>query len=233
MQKLGIVGGTGPESTVDYYQSIISKYQEKTGNKEDLPELLIHSINMYKIFALLENGDTEGLAKYLADSVRTLEKAGADFVVLTANTSHIVFEQVQQQVGVPMISIVEETFNRAEELGLDKIGLLGTKFTMESDFFQKPFTAAAKNIVVPNLAEQQYLHEKIVDELEKGVVNEETKREFLELVAKMVERDGIEGLILGCTELPLIFNPEDLDIPQLNTTEIHVKKIIETMFSEE
>ncbi|TWT13259.1 aspartate/glutamate racemase family protein [Planomicrobium sp. CPCC 101079] len=232
MQKLGIIGGTGPESTVDYYQSIISEYQEKAGSSEDLPELLINSINMYKIFALLENNQTEGLADYLTEAVRMLEKAGADFVVLTANTSHIVFEQVQQRVEVPMISIVEETYNRTKELGLEKIGLFGTKFTMENDFFQKPFLAGGKTIVVPEPAEQQYLHEKIVSELEKGVVEEETKQAFLGIVAKMVERDGIEGLILGCTELPLIFKPEDLAIPQLNTTEIHIKKIIEAMFSE-
>ncbi|PSL40192.1 aspartate racemase [Planomicrobium soli] len=233
MRKLGIVGGTGPESTVDYYQSIISKYQEKAGNKEDLPELLINSINMYKIFTLLENGQTKELADYLTESVKTLEKAGADFVVLTANTSHIVFEQVQQQVSVPMISIVEETYKRTEELGLEKIGLLGTKFTMENDFFQKPFLAGDKTIIVPASNEQQFFHEKIVSELEKGIVDEKTKKAFLGLVAKMIERDGIEGLILGCTELPLIFKPEDLAIPQLNTTEIHVKKIIEVMFDEE
>ncbi|TWT27174.1 aspartate/glutamate racemase family protein [Planomicrobium sp. CPCC 101110] len=232
MKKLGIVGGTGPESTVDYYQSIISKYQEKAGSSEDLPELLINSINMYKIFSLLEANQTEGLADYLTESVRTLEKAGADFVVLTANTAHIVFDKVQERVNVPMISIVEETYNRTEELGLGKIGLLGTKFTMENDFFQKPFHAGAKTIVVPEPEEQQYFHEKIVSELEKGVVEEGTKKDFLELAAKMVERDGIEGLILGCTELPLIFKPEDLEIPQLNTTEIHVKKIIEVMFDE-
>lgn len=232
MRKLGIVGGTGPESTIDYYQSIITKYQEKVGNKEELPELLINSINMYKIFALLENGQTEELADYLTEAVRTLEKAGADFVVLTANTAHIVFDQVQQRASVPMISIVDETYKRTEGLGLEKIGLLGTKFTMENDFFQKPFLAGGKTIIVPTADEQQYLHEKIVNELEQGIVETETKQEFLDLVAKMTERDGIDGLILGCTELPLIFKPEDLAIPQLNTTEIHVKKIIDVMFSE-
>ncbi|WKA54592.1 aspartate/glutamate racemase family protein [Planococcus shixiaomingii] len=232
MRKLGFVGGTGPESTMDYYQLIISKYQEKTGNNEELPELLINSINMYKIFALLEDGKTEELADYLTEAVQTLEKAGADFVVLTANTAHIVFDQVQQRVNVPMISMVEETYNHTKEMGLGKIGLLGTKFTMENDFFQKPFLAGEKTVVVPNPSEQQYLHKKIVDELEKGIVEDETKQGFLDLVEKMIERDEIEGLILGCTELPLIFKPEDLAIPQLNTTEIHVKKIIEMMFSE-
>ena len=232
MQKLGMIGGTGPESTIDYYQSIITKYQEKRGTKEELPELFIHSINMYKIFQLLDNGKTDELITYLTEAVRSLERAGADFVVLAANTSHIVFEEVQQQSRVPMISIVEETVRQAEEQGLRKIGLLGTKFTMENDFFKNPFISGQKEVVVPEEQEQQYIHQKTVDELEKGIVNPDTKKEFLAIVNRMVERDNIEGIVLGCTEFPMIFKPEDLAIPQLNTTEIHVNKIVETIFME-
>jgi aspartate racemase len=114
MQKVGIVGGMGPESTVDYYQSIISKFQAKKGSQEDLPELFINSINMYKMFNLLIKGQTKELINYLADAVQRLENIGSDFVVISANTPHIVFEQVQQRVKVPMISIVEETYIKAE-----------------------------------------------------------------------------------------------------------------------
>ncbi|WP_458413252.1 aspartate/glutamate racemase family protein [Schinkia sp. CFF1] len=137
MKKVGIVGGMGPESTVDYYQSVIMKFQEKIGSKEELPELYINSINMYKMFKLLMNGQTVELINYLTDAVRKLEIVGADFVVMSANTPHIVFEQIQQKVQLPMISIVEETFLKAQELGLERIGLIGTKFTMENDFFLK------------------------------------------------------------------------------------------------
>jgi aspartate racemase len=232
MQKVGIVGGMGPESTVDYYQSIISKFQEKIGNKEELPELFINSINMYKMFNLLMNGKTEELINYLAEAVQNLEKIGCDFVVMSANTPHIVFEQVQQKVQIPMISIVEETYKKADELGLERIGLLGTKFTMESDFFKKPFISNQKDIIMPNQSEQEYIHKKIVEELENGIVNNETKKEFLNIVTQMINRDDIQGIILGCTELPMLIKNEDLNIHQLNTIEIHVNKIVDTIFKD-
>lgn len=227
MKKLGMIGGTGPESTVDYYQSIISRFQEDTGSKESLPELLIYSINMYKIFDLLQNNQEEELAEYLAAAVLSLERAGADFAVISANTPHIVFDKVQQKVNIPMISIVEESYRTAHQLEIHKIGLLGTKFTMENDFFKEPFMANGKEIFVPNEQDQQFIHEKIVKELERGIVNEETKKEFLVIAERMIEQHDIEGLILGCTELPMIFKPQDLDIPQLNTVEIHVAKIVD------
>lgn len=230
MKKVGIVGGMGPESTIDYYQSIISKFQEKAGSKEELPELFINSINMYKMFNLLMNGKTKALINYLAEAVHTLEKVGSDFVVMSANTPHIVFEEVQQEVQLPMISIVEETYINAQEMGLEKIGLIGTKFTMENDFFKKPFLSHNKEIVVPNQSEQQYIHRKIVEELENGIVNNETKMEFLNIIDQMMNRDNIQGVILGCTELPMLIQNEDLTIHLLNTTEIHVNKIVDTIF---
>ncbi|MDN7245300.1 amino acid racemase [Planococcus shenhongbingii] len=232
MRKLGLIGGTGPESTVDYYQAIIAKYQEKTGNNEELPEFLINSINMYKIFELLEKGKTEDLTDYLALAVLALEKAGAEYAVLTANTAHIVFEEVQKEVGIPLISIVEETARTADKMKLEKIGLLGTKFTMENDFFPQIFAAAQKEIVVPNQQEQDFIHEKIVEELEKGIVEPETKDAFLKIVSRMAEQNGIQGVILGCTELPMLIKPEDSAIPQMNTTEIHVEAIVEAMLRE-
>ncbi|WP_223067071.1 aspartate/glutamate racemase family protein [Paenibacillus caui] len=230
MKKVGIIGGTGPESTVDYYQSIISKYQEKIGSKEDLPELFINSINMYKIFHLLMNGQTQELINYLTDAVQKLESVGADFVVFTGNTPHIVFEQVQEKVQVPMINMVEETYLKAKELSLEKIGLIGTKFTMENDFFKKPFISHNIEMVVPNQSEQEYIHRKIVEELENGIVNNDTKKGFLNIIEQMTDRDGIQAVILGCTEIPMLIKNEDLNIHSLNTAEIHINKIIDTIF---
>lgn len=232
MKKVGIVGGMGPESTVDYYQSVITKFQEKIGSKEELPELFINSINMYKMFKLLMNGQTVELINYLTDAVRKLEIVGADFVVMSANTPHIVFEQIQQKVHLPMISIVEETFLKAQELGLEKIGLIGTKFTMENDFFKKPFITDNKEIIVPNELDQQYIHTKIVEELEIGIVNNETKKEFLNIINNMINRDHIQGVILGCTELPMLIKKQDTTIHLFNTTEIHVNKIVDMIFNE-
>lgn len=230
MKKVGIVGGLGPEATVDYYQSIISIFQEKIGSKEDLPELFINSINMYKMFRMLTNGETQEVIHYLTDAVQKLEDVGADFVVMCGNTPHIVFEQIQQKVQVPMISIVEETLIKAQEFRLEKIGLIGTKFTMENDFFRKPFISNNIKIVVPNQSEQEYIHRKIVEELENGIVNNESKEEFLSIINQMIDRDGIQGIVLGCTELPLIIKNDDLNIYSLNTAEIHINKIMDTIF---
>lgn len=230
MKKVGIVGGIGPEATVDYYQSIISKFQEEIGSKEDLPELFINSINMYKMFNMLTNGETQEVINYLTDAVQKLESVGADFVVMCGNTPHIVFEQIQQKVQVPMISIVEETYLKAHDLRLEKIGLIGTKFTMENDFFRKPFIFNNIEMVVPNQSEQEYIHRKIVEELENGIVNNETKTGFLSIINQMIDRDGIQGIVLGCTELPMIIKKEDLNIHSLNTAEIHINKIVDTIF---
>ncbi|ANU09573.1 aspartate racemase [Planococcus antarcticus DSM 14505] len=232
MKKLGMIGGTGPESTVDYYQTIIKMFQERTGSQESLPELLIYSINMYKIFDLLQSGQEEELTEYLAAAVLSLERAGADFAVISANTPHIVFDRVQQKVNIPMISIVEATYRKAKNLRLQKIGLLGTQFTMENDFLKGPFTANGQEVFVPDEDEQQFIHGKIVGELEKGIVKEETKKAFLAISGRMIEQHQIEGLILGCTEFPMIFKPEDLDIPQLNTVEIHVDEIIKMILED-
>ncbi|MBS4194295.1 aspartate/glutamate racemase family protein [Lederbergia citri] len=231
MKKLGMVGGLGPESTVDYYQTIITKYQERIGSKEVLPELFINSINMYQVFQFIDQSDLEGLADYLVEAVQKLEQVGSDFAIISANTPHIVFNQVQNRVQIPLYSIVEETYKKARELGLDKIGLIGTKFTMEHSFFKTAFTSQGIEIVVPTASEQQYIHKKIVEELENGIVNKTTKKSYLDIIKEMVQRDQIQGVILGCTELPMIIKKEDLDIPQLNTTEIHIDRILDLMFS--
>lgn len=230
MKKVGIIGGLGPESTVDYYQAIISKFQDRLGSKGILPELLINSVNMYKVFELISQGHTEELITYLSEAVQSLERAGVDFVVISGNTPHLVFDQVQQLVKVPMISIVEETLRTAQELGLNRLGLIGTMFTMESEFFIKPFSAKNIEVFVPNQVEQHFIHKKIVEELENGVVNQETKRNFLEIIEQMVGRHQMQGIILGCTELPMLIKEGDLNIPQLDTMRIHVNKILEEIF---
>jgi aspartate racemase len=187
---------------------------------------------MYKIFELLENNKTEELTDYLVEAVESLERGGAEFAVLTANTAHIVFDAVQQKAGIPLISIVEESVRAADDMKLGKIGLLGTKFTMENDFFQQVFNGRQKEIVVPTQPEQEFIHQKIVNELEKGVVKDDTREAFLKIISRMAEEGGIEGVILGCTELPMLIKPEDTKIRQLDTLEIHVEAIVGAMLGE-
>ncbi|GAA0614250.1 aspartate/glutamate racemase family protein [Virgibacillus siamensis] len=230
MKRAGIVGGLGPESTVDYYQSFIHKYQDRMNSKQVLPELFINSINMYTIFKYISEDRLDDLTNYVAGAANKLEEIGADFVVISANTPHIVFNEVRENVNVPMISIVEATNDKADELGLKNVGLLGTKFTMEHDFFKKPFESAGKKIVVPGEEDQKFMHQRIVDELENGIVKEDTKQAFLKIVNKLTAAENLDGLILGCTELPMILKNKDVDIPLLNTTEIHVDKMVEELF---
>lgn len=230
MKRTGIVGGLGPESTVDYYQSYIQKYQDRMNSKQTLPELFINSINMYNIFKFIGEDRLDDLVEYVAVATNKLEEICADFVVVSANTPHIVFDEVQRKVNVPMISIVESTNVKADQLGLKNVGLLGTKFTMEHDFFKKPFESGGKKIVVPSEDDQQFMHQRIVDELENGIVNPDTKQAFLKIVNKLIADEQLDGLILGCTELPMILKDGDVDIPLLNTTEIHVDKMVEELF---
>ncbi|WP_174613024.1 aspartate/glutamate racemase family protein [Virgibacillus ihumii] len=230
MKRAGIVGGLGPESTVDYYQSFIHKYQERMNSKQTLPELFINSINMYNIFKFISEDRLDDLTDYVAEAVNKLEQIGADFAVVSANTPHIVFNEVREKVNVPMISIVESTYDKADEMGLKNVGLLGTKFTMEHDFFKKPFESGGKKIVVPSEEDQIFMHQRIVDELENGIVNDDTKQSFLKIVNKLIADENLDGLILGCTELPMILKDGDVDLPLLNTTEIHVDKMVEELF---
>mgnify|MGYP001320355250 FL=1 len=230
MKRVGIIGGLGPESTVEYYQTFIKKFQNKMNSNKVLPELFINSINMYNIFRFIDENKMTDLIDYVGQAAQKLEEIGADVVVISANTPHIVFADVQNKVNVPMISIVEATYEKAVEQGMKKVGLLGTKFTMEHDFFKKPFLANEKEVIVPNEQDQMFIHEKIVEELENGIVKQETKEAFLHVINTMMEEENIDGLILGCTELPMILNDQDVTLPLLNTTEIHIDTMIEHVF---
>lgn len=232
MKQIGIIGGLGPESTVEYYQSIIKKYQEKKDNLQVLPELYINSINMYNIFKYITEERMDDLIEYLGNAARKLELLDVDGIIIAANTPHLVFEKVQKQVEVPMLSIVDAAVEEAENQGAENIGLLGTKFTMEQEFFRKPFKEKGKNIYVPEESTQQYLHEKIVRELENGIVNPETKKEFERITREMIEQYKLDTVILGCTELPMILSEEDFSIPFLDTMQVHVDKVIDFMFEE-
>lgn len=229
MPKLGLIGGLGPESTVDYYQSLVSAYQKKHNSNKVLPHLVINSINMYQVFDFIDANNPNGLAGYLAEAVNQLEAAGATFAAISANTPHIVFDQVQQQVRIPMISIVEETVHAVKKQGLKRVGLIGTRFTMENDFFKTPLLEAGITPIVPNRDEQALIHEKTVEELENGIVKEDTKALFLQIINRLVNDHQIEGLILGCTEHPMLIKEKDASLPLFNTTALHVAAIAERM----
>jgi len=229
MRTLGIIGGIGPEATVDYYRLIIATYREQ---KQDgsYPAIIINSIDLNKLRDLVTANALADLTEYLVAEVQRLARAGADFGLLAANTPHIVFDDIRRQSPIPLLSIVEVTCEAAKALGLKKVGLLGTRFTMQGRFFPDVFSAAAISVVVPTEDEQAYVHDKYMGELVNGIFLAETRERLLEIVDRLKEREGIEGVILGGTELPLILrDAASRDIHFLDTTQIHVRSAVAQM----
>jgi len=229
MRKIGLIGGLGPESTKLYYSELENKFLKKS--KGQYPEIIIYSVNMSECKAFQEKDDLNSLANLLSHAVDSLVKAGADFVSIASNTPHIVFDQVSSKANVPMISIVEESARYAESTN-KKIGLLGTGFTMKADFYPACFRQHGLETFVPENNDQDFMHEKIFSELARGIVNDSTKKRFISIAEALIEKDGIDSLMLACTELPLIFNKEHPAVKYINTAEIHVNSILDYCFQE-
>ena len=167
------------------------------------------------------------LTNYLTQAIQNLIASGADFIALSANTPHIVFDRLQERSSVPLVSIVEAVCNETIRLDKHKVGLLGTIFTMKEEFFKKPFYSSKIEIMTPTTEEMEYINLKISSELELGIVKEETLQGFQKIIKRMQQEDGIEAVILGCTELPLLLNDEVSPIPCLDTMKIHIQRLID------
>jgi aspartate racemase len=228
MKILGLIGGTGPESTIDYYRLLTAQFRERADGAS--PHVIINSINLKQMIEWMNGGELGKVADTLVAEFERLEKAGADFAALTANTPHIVFDELRQRVALPLISIVEATCARAQSLGLKTVGLFGTRYTMQAPFYPSVFSQTDVKLVLPNEEEQAYIHEKYFGELLKDKFLPETRAKFLEIAGAMKARDGIEALILGGTEIPLLLRAEEHNgIQLLDTTRIHVDRLIEEM----
>jgi len=226
MKKIGIIGGLGPESTIDYYKGIINVFRQREVGLA-IPEIIIYSADVSRLLELVEAKDWNNLVDWLAKRVIALQSAGAEFAVIGSNTPHIVFDEVKSRSPIPILSIVDETCKRALSMKLRKLGLIGTKFTMESDFFQKAFHNVGISIIVPMKDEQQYIHNKLISEIEFGIIKNSTRQKLLSIAKRMIDEDSIDGLILGCTELPMILEKDEYGIPFLNTTAIHIDSIVD------
>lgn len=224
MKKLGLVGGMGPESTIPYYHDIIYGVQDRVGI---FPNLTIESVNVFDVLRLCDEQKYDELTEYLMNAINNLANSGSDFVALSANTPHIVFDRLQEKSTVPLISIVETTVNESIRLNKRKLGLLGTIFTMTGDFFKKPFYSNGIEIITPTTEEMEYINTKISSELELGIIKTETLESFQKIIGRMKVDDDIEAIILGCTELPLILNDKVSPVPCLDTMKIHIKTLID------
>lgn len=224
MRTLGIVGGLGPESTIDYYRRILEAWErEEPGTA---PSIVIDSLDVQRALRLVER-DRPALTEYLLASLRRLAGAGAAFAAMTANTPHIVFDDLAARSPIPLLSIVEVCAQEASGRGLKRLALLGTRFTMEAPFYPEVCARHGIAVVTPDATERTWVHERYVGELLKGDFRDDTRRQLLSLVGRLRDEQGAEGVILGGTELPLLLpDPVLADIPALDTTALHVAAIV-------
>jgi len=231
MKRIGIIGGIAPESTVEYYRLIIASCREQKRDGS-YPPIIINSIDMKKMLDLIAAKELAGVTEYLLSEVKKLAQAGADLGLLASNTPHIVFEDIQRRSPLPLISIVDAACEATKALGIKKVGLFGTRFTMQGRFYPEVFSRQGITLIVPDLDDQDYIHEKYMSELVNGIFLAETRERLLSIVDRLKEKHGIKGLILGGTELPLILrDAAGRGIPFLDTTKIHVESAVAKMLS--
>ncbi len=216
---IGIVGGLGPEATILYYQTIIKKYYEKYGDY-NYPEMIINSRSFDEYINWGSHKDIKSMEEDLVASVNSLAEAGADFAIISANTPHQVYDPVAKRVKIPMLSIVDTVCTHAQRLKIKRIGLLGTIITMTQDFYPSVLSKAGLETLVPSTEDQEIVHDIIMNELARGIIYPESKNKYIEIIDKLSE-SGAQGVILGCTEIPLMIKPEDVDIHVLDSTLLH------------
>jgi aspartate racemase len=224
-KKIGLLGGTTPESTVSYYLYLTREYARRYGDF-GFPEILIHSVNFQQFMEWAQSGKWELAADKVVEVFDGLKEAGADFGLLTANTPHIMFDEVARRTSLPLLSIIEVTVGAVRESKMKTVGLLGTATTMDSPMYPEALGAHGIATLIPEAGDRELLSHIIYKELSSGVIKEESKREYLRVMGELEER-GAQGIILGCTEIPLLVKPGDLPIPMFDTTSIHAEKALQ------
>lgn len=224
MKKIGLIGGTGPESTLVYYKEINTICNQKCGGNA-FPEMAVESLNLFKALELVKDNKLDELADYIAGKIDSLVRGGAEIVALTAATMHVVYERLKQKVSVPFISIPETVADEAAARGYKKIGLLGTIFTMEQDYLKKPVEMRGVQVSVPSTEDRKTVNSIIGGELEFGVVKPESVEKLVGVINRMKAENGIEAVILGCTELPLALNGKNCPVPPLDIMQLHIEKL--------
>lgn len=225
MKKIGLIGGMSWESTLLYYELINKKVKDTLGGLHSA-NCVIESVDFAEIAELQAKDDWKALDELMISRAKSLETAGAEYIVICANTMHLCVEAIMKHTNIPIIHIAEVTAAQIKEVQLDKVALLGTKFTMEKDFFKNILLKNGIEVIVPDQKERELVHDIIYKELVRGVVNMSSKRTYLKIIEGLIAQ-GAQGVILGCTEIPLLIKPEDTAIPLFNTTKIHAEKAVE------
>ena len=226
-RRVGLVGGLGPESTIDYYRRILESWQRD--DPSTAPSIVIDSLDVQLALRLVER-DRPALTDYLLASLHRLAGAGASFGALTANTPHIVFDELAAKSPIPLVSIVDECARAAQQRGLRRLALLGTRFTMEAPFYPTVCGRYDVAVIAPSAEERRWVHERYVGELLEGEFRDETREQFTSLIARLHRDHAVDGVILGGTELPLLLRaPVIAGVPVLDTTALHVAAIVERL----
>jgi aspartate racemase len=231
MKTLGMIGGVGPESTIDYYKNIIAMYRERRSDGH-YPQFVINSVDLQEGIDFLEADDLAGMAEFLLREIDLLARSGADFGIIAANTPHIIFDDIAPKLPIPFISIVEAACNHAKARNLKRLALFGTRYTMQANFYQKVFQREGIELVVPEPKDQDYIHEKYFAELVPGIFLPETRENLLAIVDRMKAKIDIESVLLAGTELALILRGDSYHgVALLDTGKIHCQAAVDEMFS--
>jgi aspartate racemase len=224
---LGIVGGTGPESTIDYYRSLVATWRRRRADGS-YPRVIINSIEAGTVFRALGTGDFDGVGRVLAPAIAALEAAGCQRAFLASNASHLAFDRIDPAPAIPLIHIVDAARDHAAKAGHHRLGLIGTRFVMESDLYPARFDPAGLEVIVPTPDERELVHGIYFGELVEGIIRDESREALTKVVATMRDRERIDAIILGGTELALILtDPMCAGIPVLNTAQIQVDAAVD------
>jgi aspartate racemase len=226
MKTIGLVGGMTPESTKVYYEGLIQGARQQEGDPLRNPEIIIYSLNLTELVQIQRTGNRRRVAGYLSAILERLRIAGAEIGALTANTPHTYLDEILIETSLPLVGIVTATRNVATDRGLQRALLLGTRTTVEAEMYPREFADAAMQIVLPDEDDRRFLEHTIYNELAIGHVAPEVRQRYHEICIKHIENDGIDAVILGCTELPLVISDEDVPVQVLDTTQIHVAAIL-------
>ena len=225
MKTIGLIGGTGWVSTIEYYRTINLEINKRLGG-HNAARCILYSFNYADINECNLHEDHAGVYNLVLDAAVKLKKASADFIVLCANTLHQYADDLHAEIELPIVHIADATASEIKKQGLSKIGLLGTKFTMEMDFYTKRLSSAGIESLIPEKPERLFIHSTIMNELLREIFKPEAKKRFLEIINDL-EQKGAEGIVLGCTEIPLLIKQGDTHLPVFNTLEIHARAAVD------
>lgn len=223
-KRIGILGGMTPESTITYYQHIVHAWQQRHGDHR-YPEIVVYSVSFQQFEDWMEAGEWDAIGNALAEGIGRLAAAGADFAVIATNTMHLLFDRLQAGSPIPLLSIVDATGGAVRRAGLATVGLLGTRFTMEKPFYADGLARQGIATLVPGEEERHDIHRIIMEELSMGVLREVSRARYLEIIASLTAR-GAEGIVLGCTEIPLLITPAHTAVPLFDTAVLHAEEAL-------